>query len=114
MRINSINDCKAEATIFQNEMDIGHKFSLAWMSSESLPVTCQDASNNEREFASSYIGDLFGVGRSSITILPASTAKLLLLFTFNESDFIYLVAAPWNRKELLSTAFSWILASTIV
>jgi hypothetical protein len=57
---NSVNDCKAEARIFHNGMDIGDKFDLPWMPFDRLPTTCQDASNNEREFASSYIGELFG------------------------------------------------------
>ena len=117
---NSVYDCKAEGRIFQNEMEIQHKFCLPWMSSQNLPITCHDASNNESEFPSSYIGDLFGVVIWSRTILPASPAKLLMFFTYYESDSIYLVGTPLNDEfvddealndEFVSTAFSIPFAS---
>jgi hypothetical protein len=112
---HSVYDCKAEARIFQNETEIQHKFSLPWMSSQNLPITCHDASNNEGEFPSSYIGELFGVVIWSRTILPASPAKLLMFFTYYESDSIYLVGTPLNDEvvhdEFLSTALSIPFAS---
>jgi hypothetical protein len=85
-------------------MDIGDKFDLPWMPFDRLPTSCHADSNNEMELASSYIGDLFG--RWSITILPSSTDKLLLLFTFDESDSIYLVATPSEESLYLSTPVS--------
>jgi hypothetical protein len=103
---NSVYDCKAEGRIFQNEMEIQHKFSLPWMSSKNLPITCHDPSNNGSEFASSYIGELFEVAIWSRTILPASPAKLLMFFTYYESDSIYLVGTPLNKNQFLSTALS--------
>jgi hypothetical protein len=108
---SSVYDCKAEARIFDNDMEIQDKFSLPWMSSKNLPITCHDASKDESEFASSYIGELFGAVIWSRTIPPASPAKLLMFFTYYESDSIYLVGTPLKRNQILSTALSIPFAS---
>lgn len=46
------------------------------------------------------ISELLELGTDSITIPPGSTAELLLLFTFNESDSMYVVT---QSEEFLQT-----------
>jgi hypothetical protein len=102
--------CRMETTQICNGVDINTKISLSWKP-DSLPTECNFSSsvfgNDEyvQRLPRSYIGPLVGMGLPAPTILRGSTNELMFVFTFNESDKLYLITGPTAQYETIPIPF---------
>jgi hypothetical protein len=105
------SNCRMEATLVRNGVDINTKLSLSWKPN-SLPTTCNfysavyGSDEYTHQLPRRYIGPLTGMGSPTPTILRGSTNELMFVFTFSESDDIYLISGPTAETEIISIPFN--------
>jgi hypothetical protein len=99
-------DCRVDLSIIMNNRKILQDIPLEWLGSNQIPAECNHGSSLDgtlerkeqyrRALPLASLGSLFQISSNSTKFLVGTEDDIMLLFTFEESDHLYVITALEN------------------